>query len=189
MLRTDWWGEARENSTPTRQLNVLISFCRGHHSPQSTTHSWEVLRCAKDYSKTRGGMGKALILLCYCMRKLLAKAKEWALLLIQVIPWGISSCKVWSSDKVLEWRDRSSHLLHQARHVHSTFLSTTYNSLILLAAVTRTRSVPLVYKMPFQIKLLFSLIKLHIWAKTATLIQLNYLCLQLLFGAEHTEIS
>ena len=60
MLRTDRWGEAGENSTPTRQLDVLISFssCRGHHSSQSTTHSWEVLRRAKDYSKTRGGRGR-----------------------------------------------------------------------------------------------------------------------------------
>lgn len=39
-------------------------------------------------------MGKALILLCYCMRKLLANAKERALLLTQVIPQGISVCKV-----------------------------------------------------------------------------------------------
>lgn len=123
------------------------------------------------------------------MRKLFSNAKEQTLLLIQVIPWGISFCKVWSSDKVLALRDHSSHLLRQAQHVHGTFLSATHNSLILLAAVTPTRSVPLVYKMPFQIKLLFSLIKHHIWAKTASLIQLNPHCLHLLFGAEHTEIS
>lgn len=41
--------------------------------------------------------------------------------------------------------------------------------------------------MPFQIKLLFSLIKLHIWAKAVTLIQLNHHCLQLLSRAEWPE--
>jgi len=53
-------GRGRESSTPIRQPDVLISFSsgRGHRSSQSTTHSWDVPKCAKDYSKTREGWGR-----------------------------------------------------------------------------------------------------------------------------------
>lgn len=55
MMRTDsWWGEAGQNLSQNRQSNGFTSFsCRDHHSQLSTTCSWEVLRCAKDYTKAR----------------------------------------------------------------------------------------------------------------------------------------
>lgn len=185
MMITDWWEEAGQSSTQTKKLTILTSFssCRGHHPPQSTTCSWDV----PGITVKPGGQGM-LGSPRYRMRKLLANAIARPLLSLQTIPQGLSLWKVQGSDKVWDQTARFSHLC-QAWHVCSTFLSTTYNSLILLAAVACTRSVPLAHKMFFQIKLLFSLIKLHLWAKTATLIQLNHHCLQLSSRAECTEVS
>lgn len=110
------------------------------------------------------------------MRKLQGNAKQWALLLIHIIPRGIS-CKVWSPDKVLNWREKGplfpssmpSSACPQYISEYNNPLGRSHSYKVSLPA----------YKMSFQIKLLFFLIKLHIWAKTVTLIQLNYCCLQL----------
>lgn len=161
---------------------------RTEYWEESTAHSWEVLRCAKDYSKRRDGQGRLWSSRVAVWGNYLLMQKNKPFFRVRLFHEESLSTKPEAQTRYWAW-GTSSHLLCQAQHAHSTFLSTTCNSLILLAAVTPTGSVPLAYKMPFQIKLLFSLIKHQIWAKTASPIQLNPHCLQLLSRAECTEIS
>lgn len=124
-----------------------------HHSPQHTPGKcWDVTRVN---SKTRGGQGRlwSSCAIAWGNYRVMQNNEPffWFTLFPEESPAKSEArTRYWTEGR----RDHSSHLLCQAQHVHSTFLSTT----ILLAGVTHTKSVSLPTRCLSKLSYYFSLL-------------------------------